>query len=433
MVSGHRPEWRLYVTSLPELRLTSDFLRVLSERGFIHQCTDLAALDARLRTGPVVAYNGFDLTADSLHVGHLIPIMMLRWLQKTGNKPVVLMGGGTTRIGDPSFRDATRPLLEDHHIDANLHGIRRVFENLLVFGDRPTDATMVNNADWLDGLGYIEFLRDFGRHFSVNRMLTFDSVRQRLDREQSLSLLEFNYMVLQAFDFLQLARTHACMLQLGASDQWGNIINGVELGRRVDGRELFGLTAPLLTTASGAKMGKSASGAVWLNSEKLSPYDFWQFWRNTEDADVGRFLRLFTELPLEEIARLEALGGSEINDGKKVLADEVTAMCHGREAAVAARKTAQSTFEGGENVSGLPTLTIAASDLRAGVMLIDLLVAAGLAASKGEARRLVRGGGARVNQMPILNEEACITECDAHAGAIKLSAGRKRHALVRAT
>lgn len=415
----------------PEFAPQSEFLRTLVERGFLHQCTDLAALDERLRAGPVVAYNGFDLTADSLHVGHLIPIMMLRWLQKTGHKPIVLMGGGTTRIGDPSFRDTTRPLLDDAQINANLAGLARVFERFLTFGDGPQDAVMVNNADWLDRLGYIDFLRDFGRHFSVNRMLSFDSVRLRLEREQSLSLLEFNYMVIQAYDFLELARTHGCALQLGASDQWGNIINGVELGRRVEGLELFGLTAPLLTTASGAKMGKTASGAVWLNADRLSPYDFWQFWRNTEDADVGRFLRLFTELPLEEIARLESLPGSEINEAKKILADEITTLCHGADAARHARETAWATFEEGAAATGLPTFDIEAGRLRAGVSLVELLVTAELAPSKAEARRLIRGGGARVNGTAVMDEAATVSHDDAIDGAVKLSAGRKKHALVR--
>jgi tyrosyl-tRNA synthetase len=412
-------------------RPRSDFLCTLAERGFIHQCTDLAALDTRLCAGTVAAYNGFDLTADSLHVGNLIPIMMLRWLQRTGHKPIVLMGGGTSRIGDPSFRDTTRPLLDDAQIEKNLSGIQRVFERFLRFGDGSTDAITVNNAEWLDRIGYIDFLRHFGPHFSVNRMLTFDSVRQRLAREQSLSLLEFNYMVIQAYDFLILARTRDCQLQLGASDQWGNIVNGVELGRRVEGRELFGLTAPLLTTSSGAKMGKSTSGAVWLNAERLLPYDFWQFWRNSEDADVGRFLRLFTELPLHEIARLEALQGSEMNEAKKVLADEVTALCHGREAAEAVRETARRTFEEGQAAGGLPTIAVDANQLRKGLQLADLMVATGLAPSKGHARRLVRGGGARVNDAPVTDETACLTDKDTRNGVIKLSAGRKRHALIR--
>jgi tyrosyl-tRNA synthetase len=412
-------------------RPRSDFLRTLAERGFIHQCTDLAALDRRLCAGTVVAYNGFDLTADSLHVGNLIPIMMLRWLQRTGHKPIVLMGGGTSRIGDPSFRDTTRPLLDDAQIEKNRSGIQRVFQRFLRFGDGSTDAITVNNAEWLDRIGYIDFLRDFGPHFSVNRMLTFDSVRQRLAREQPLSLLEFNYMVIQAYDFLVLARTRDCKLQLGASDQWGNIVNGVELGRRVEGRELFGLTAPLLTTSSGAKMGKSTSGAVWLNAERLLPYDFWQFWRNTEDTDVGRFLRLFTELPLNEIARLQALQGSEINEAKKVLADEVTALCHGRGAAEAARETARRAFEEGEAASALPTIEVDANQLRKGVQLADLMVGTGLAPSKSHARRLMRSGGARVNDTPVTDETARLTDADARNGVIKLSAGRKRHALIR--
>jgi tyrosyl-tRNA synthetase len=412
-------------------RFRSDFLRTLAERGFIQHCTDLAALDTRLRAGTVVAYNGFDLTANSLHVGHLIPIMMLRWFQRTGNKPIVLMGGGTSRIGDPSFRDTTRPLLDDSQIEKNLCGIQRVFERFLRFGDGSTDAVMVNNAEWLDRIGYIDFLRDFGRHVSVNRMLTFDTVRQRLAREQSLSLLEFNYMVIQAYDFLVLARTHDCKLQLGGSDQWGNIVNGVELGRRVDGRELFGLTAPLLTASSGAKMGKSASGAVWLNAEWLLPYDFWQFWRNCEDADVGRFLRLFTELPLHEVARLEALQGSEMNEAKKVLADEATALCHGREAAEAARETARRTFEEGESARGLPMISVDANQLQKGLQLVDLMVATGLAPSKGHARRLARGAGARVNDVVVTDETVRLTDKDARNGVIKLSAGRKRHALIR--
>jgi tyrosyl-tRNA synthetase len=418
MPAGHQP-------------FRSDFLRTLAERGFIHQCTDLAALDMRLCAGTVVAYNGFDLTADSLHVRHLIPIMMLRWFQRTGHKPIVLMGGGTSRIGDPSFRDTTRPLLDDAQIEENLGGILRVFERFLRFGNGSTDAITVNNAEWLDRVGYIDFLRDFGRHFSVNRMLTFDSVRQRLAREQSLSLLEFNYMVIQAYDFLVLARSRDCRLQLGASDQWGNIVNGVELGRRVEGLELFGLTAPLLTTSSGEKMGKSASGAVWLNAERLPPYDFWQFWRNSEDADIGRFLRLFTELPLHEIARLEALQGSEMNEAKKVLADEVTALCHGREAAEAVRETARRAFEEGEAAGGLPTMAVDANQLRKGLQLVDLMVATGLGPSKGHARRLVRSGGARVNDTAVTDETARLTDKDTRNGVIKLSAGRKRHALIR--
>ena len=409
----------------------SDFLRVMTERGFLHQCTDRAALDAAFARGAVTAYVGFDATADSLHAGHLLSILALRWLQRTGNRPIVLMGGGTTRIGDPSFRDTTRPMLDDARIAANIAGIRRVFERLLRFGAGPTDAVMVNNADWLDDLGYIAFLRDFGRHFTVNRMLSFDSVKQRLDREQALTFLEFNYMLLQAYDFVELARRHGCLLQLGGSDQWGNIVNGVELGRRIEGRELFGLTCPLLTTASGVKMGKTAGGAVWLNPELLSPHGFWQFWRNTEDADVGRFLKLFTELPLDEIARLAALGGAEINEAKKILATEVTALVHGAEAARAAAETARITFEAGGGAEGLPTVAVTRAELAAGLALVDLLVGAGLAASKGEARRLIAGGGARVNGDAVTAEGRRLTLADLEtAGTIRLSAGRKRHALV---
>jgi tyrosyl-tRNA synthetase len=413
--------------TFPEIQLQSPFLRVLRERGFLHQCTNLEALDQRLLAGPIVAYNGFDLTADSLHVGHLIPIMALRWLQRCGHRPVVLLGGGTTRIGDPSFRDTSRPMLDDQQIAQNLAGIRRVFARYLSFGDGPTDAALVDNADWLDPLRFLDFLRDFGRHFSVNRMLAFDYVRQRLEREQNLSLLEFNYMVLQAYDFVHLARTRDCTLQLGASDQWGNIVNGVELARRVDGRELFGLTAPLLTTASGAKMGKSAAGAVWLNAERLSPYEFWQFWRNTEDADVGRFLRLFTELPMEEVHRLEGLPGNEINRAKKVLASEVTALCHGREAADEAERIARQAFEEGRTAEGLPTVEVDGERLRAGIPVTELFVLAGLAASRSEAKRLIQGGGARVNDVRVTDEGEVV----ASEQVVKLSAGRRRHALVR--
>jgi tyrosyl-tRNA synthetase len=412
----------------------SEFLRILGERGYLHQCTNWAALDAELHEGRVTAYIGFDATADSLHVGHLMSIMALRWLQRTGHRPLVLMGGGTTRIGDPSFRDTTRPLLDDERIARNIAGIRQVFERFLDFGDGPADAVMVNNADWLDGLGYIPFLRDFGRHFSVNRMLTFDSVRQRLDREQPLTFLEFNYMLLQAYDFVELGRRYGCALQMGGSDQWGNIVNGVELGRRVDQRDLFGLTTSLLTTASGAKMGKTAGGAVWLNGDRLAPYDFWQFWRNSEDADVGRFLKLFTELPLDEIRRLEGLGGSDINEAKKILANEVTRLVHGPEAARDAAETARRTFEEGTGAEaeGLPTIAVSASRLADGVQLVDLLVLAGLAGSKGEARRLIAGGGARLNGVPVRDEAASITTGDiGEAGAITLSAGRKRHVLLR--
>lgn len=415
----------------------SDFLKTVIERGYVHQCTDLAGLDAALSAGVVPAYIGFDCTANSLHVGSLIQIMMLRWLQKTGHKPVVLMGGGTSRIGDPSFRDESRKLLTDEQIAANMAGIKKVFAKYLTFGDGPTDAVMVNNADWLDELNYIRFLRDFGVHFTINRMLTFESVKLRLDREQPLTFLEFNYMILQAYDFRELAKRDGVRLQMGGSDQWGNIVNGVELTRRVDGqsegyKEVFGLTSPLLTTASGAKMGKTANGAVWLNAENLSPYDFWQFWRNTEDADVGRFLRLFTELPLDEIARLEAMQGAEINEAKKILADAVTSLCHGTDAAVHARQTAEETFEKGGAGADLPTVDVPAASLEAGTPLIDLLVLAGLAASKGEARRLVRGGGVRVNDAKAEDENATVSSADITDGQIKLSAGKKRHALVKA-
>ncbi len=415
----------------PSIKLRSEFLRVLAERGFIQQCTDLEALDHRLGTGIGTAYNGFDLTADSLHVGHLIPIMMLRWFQKTGHRPIALMGGATTRLGDPSFRDTSRPLLSEEQIAANLAGIRRIFERFLTFGGRPTDALMVNNADWLGGLKYLDFLREVGPHFSVNRMLTSESVRQRLEREQSLSLLEFNYVVMQGYDFHVLAETHGCLLQLGGSDQWGNILSGVEFGRRAGGRTLFGLTAPLLTTASGAKMGKSASGAVWLNADRLSPYEFWQFWRNTEDADVGRFMRLFTELPLDEIARLEALRGSEINVAKKVLADAVTRLCHGADAATQASETSCRMFEQGEAAAGLPTVTIEGDLLRQGLPLPDALVASGLARSKSEARRLIIGGGVRVNSSNVSDEAMRLTDTDMEEGVIRLSVGRKKHVLLR--
>ena len=413
--------------------LKSDFLRTLQERGFIHQCTDLAALDERATKGPVVAYIGFDCTADSLHVGSLLPIMMLRWLQKTGHKPIVLMGGGTTKIGDPSGKDEARQLLTDAAIDANMAGIKRIFGRYLSFGDGPTDAVMVNNADWLDELKYIPLLRDIGRHFTINRMLTFDSVKLRLEREQPLTFLEFNYMILQAYDFVELFRRHKCALQMGGSDQWGNIINGVELGRRTDGAELFGLTTPLLTTSSGAKMGKTAAGAVWLTADKLSAYDFWQYWRNTEDADVGRFLRLYTELPLDEVARLESLQGAEINEAKKILAHEVTKLAHGEEAALEAAETARRTFEQGAAAEGLPTVDVPRGDLEAGLPVVDLLVSSGLAASKGEARRLIKGAGAKMNDAAIADEAAKATAADLNGdGVIKLSAGKKRHALVKA-
>ena len=409
--------------------LHSPFLATAHERGFIHQCTDIEALEARLRSGPVVAYVGYDCTADSLHIGHLMSIMLLRLFQQCEHKPIVLMGGGTTRIGDPSFRDEARPLLDDAEIARNVASIRRIFTNFLGFGDGPSDAVMVNNADWLDELRYIPLLRDVGRHFSVNRMLTQDSVRLRLDREQPLSFLEFNYPILQAYDFLELSRRFGCELQMGGSDQWGNIVSGVELARRADGRALFGLTTPLITSASGAKMGKTAQGAVWLNAEKLSPYEYWQFWRNTEDADVGRFLRLFTGLDLARIGQLEA---GDINEAKKVLATEATALCHGRQAAIAAGESARAAFEVGGFAPELPTVAVRREELASGIAAFEMFAGAKLAASKGEARRLIRGGGARVNDRRVKSETEPVTLADLDpSGYIKLSAGRKRHALVR--
>jgi len=408
----------------------SEFLKTLTERGFIHQCTDLAALDERLTAAPVAAYIGFDATADSLHVGSLVQIMTLRWLQKCGHKPVVLIGGGTSQIGDPSFRDASRPLLDGEQIVRNAAGLKQVFSHYLTFGDGPTDAVMVDNADWLDPLRYLPFLRNFGTHFTINRMLSFDSVRQRLEREQPLTLLEFNYMVLQAFDFLELSRHHACVLQMGGSDQWGNIVNGIELARRIDQRQLFGLTTPLLTTSAGAKMGKTASGAVWLNAEKLSAYEFWQFWRNVEDDDVARFLRLFTELPLDEVQRLGQLKGAEINEAKHVLAMEATRLAHGEDAARDAAETARRTFEAGEHAAGLPRIDLPRAELDSGVTVAQLLVQAGLSASKSEARRLVLNNGARLNGALVQDADSHVTAADLIAGALKLTAGKKRHVLV---
>jgi tyrosyl-tRNA synthetase len=408
----------------------SDFIRVLSERGYIHQCTDLDALDAKARAGRITGYIGFDATADSLHIGSLVQIMTLRRMQQTGHRPIVLMGGGTTKIGDPSGRDESRQLLTDADIDRNIAGIRRIFDRFLTFGG--DGAVMVNNADWLDQLRYIPLLRDIGRHFSVNRMLTMDSVRLRLDRDQPLSFLEFNYMVLQSYDFVELARRHSCQLQMGGSDQWGNIVMGAELGRRVGNFDLFGLTTPLITTASGAKMGKTAQGAVWLNPDRLAPYDYYQFWRNTEDADVGRFLRLFTDLPLNEIARLERLAGAEINDAKKILALEATKLCHGADAATAAAETARRTFEEGRAGGDLPTVEVPRGDLERRVPVFQLLAQTGLASSNGEARRLIQQGGARVNDVVVADPAATVGAADAVSGVIKLSAGKKRHALVRA-
>jgi len=397
----------------------NDFLHIARARGFIHQTTDEAAFAARLKTGPLPGYTGFDCTADSLHVGSLVQIMILRLLQQCGHKPVVLMGGGTTKVGDPSFRDEARPLLDDARIEANKAGIRQVFDKFLRFGDAATDAVMLDNAEWLDRLEYIPFLRDVGRHFSVNRMLSMDSVKLRLDREQNLSFLEFNYMLLQSYDFLELFRQHGVALQMGGSDQWGNIVMGADLIRRVTGGEAHVLTTPLITSASGAKMGKTADGAVWLSAEKKSPFDYWQFWRNTEDADVGRFLRLFTEMPLEEVARLAALQGAEINEAKKILATEATALLHGRAAAEAAAETARRTFEEGAAGGELPRIP-----LTPGMTVATALVAAGFAASNGEARRHVAGGGMRM-------DDVVVTDANAPVSApAKLSFGRKKHALI---
>ena len=409
----------------------SDFVRVLQDRGFIHQCTDLAALDSAAAEGVVTAYVGYDATADSLHIGSLISIMMLRWLQKTGHRPIALMGGGTTKVGDPTDKDKQRPLLTDAQIAANIAGIQEAFAKFLTFGDGPTGAVMVNNADWLEKLGYVDFLREYGVHFTINRMLTFDSVKLRLEREQPLTFLEFNYMLMQAADYLELFRRFGCTLQMGGSDQWGNIINGVELVRRVEGAAVFGLTTPLLTTASGDKMGKSLGGAVWLNPERLSPYDYWQMWRNTEDADVGRFLRLFTELPLDEIARLESLSGAAINDAKKVLADEATALLHGAEAARTARSTAERAFEQGDLSGDLPSFSVEGAALAAGMTLAALVHDAGLTPSRSESRRLAQGGGLRVNDLVETDAMRTVTDADLKDGVIKLAAGKKKIVLVR--
>ena len=410
----------------------SDFLHTLKERGFIHQVSDETGLDDLLAKETVTAYIGFDPTAPSLHAGGLIQIMMLHWFQQTGHRPISLMGGGTGMVGDPSFKDETRQLLTPETLNANIAGIKKVFSNYLTYGDGPKDALMINNADWLLAINYLEFLRDVGRHFSVNRMLAFDSVKTRLDREHSLSFLEFNYMILQAYDFVELSKRYGCRLQMGGSDQWGNIINGIDLGHRMGTPQLYALTSPLLTTASGAKMGKSLSGAVWLNPEMLSAYDFWQYWRNTEDADVSRFLKLYTTLPMDEIARLSALGGAEINEVKKILATEVTAMLHGRAAAEQAAETARKTFEEGGLSENLPSIDVAAGELEAGIGLLSLIVKAGLAASNGEARRHVQGGAVRINDAAISDERRVIGTADISAdGVIKLSLGKKKHILVR--
>jgi tyrosyl-tRNA synthetase len=411
----------------------SDFLRILSERGFIHQISDETGLDDLLARETVTAYIGFDPTAPSLHAGGLIQIMMLHWLQQTGHRPISLMGGGTGMVGDPSFKDEARQLMTVETIAANIAGIKKVFSNYLTYGDGPKDALMINNADWLTSINYLEFLRDVGRHFSVNRMLSFDSVKMRLEREQSLSFLEFNYMILQAYDFVELNKRTDCRLQMGGSDQWGNIVNGIDLGHRMGTPQLFALTSPLLTTASGAKMGKSLSGAIWLNPDMLSAYDFWQYWRNTEDADVGRFLKLYTTLPLPEVARLAALGGAEINEAKKVLATEITAMLHGRQAAEQAAETARKTFEDGVTADSLPSVEVPRAELEAGVGILALFVKAGLAGSNGEARRHVQGGAVRLNDEPVSDDRRAVTLQDlSPEGALKLSLGKKKHILVRA-
>jgi tyrosyl-tRNA synthetase len=408
----------------------SDFLRLIVERGYLHQCTDFEALDEMAAKGRITAYVGYDATGDSLHIGHLVSIMMLYWMQQFGHRPITLMGGGTTKVGDPSGKDETRKMLTDDDIAGNIASIRRTFENVITYGD---DAgIMVNNADWLDELKYIPFLRDVGRHFTINRMLTFDSVKLRLDREQPLTFLEFNYMILQAYDFLELSRRHDCVLQMGGSDQWGNIVNGVELARRITQKQLFGLTTPLITTASGAKMGKTVAGAVWLNADKLSHFDYWQYWRNTEDADVTRFLKLFTLLPLDEIEKLSKLEGKELNEAKKILATEATAVIRGRAAAEEAQETARRTFEEGESADGLPTIDLPMAELEAGIAAYSLFQRAGLATSGGEARRLIRGGGGRLNDVQIGDENQPIgSDALAADGTLKLSAGKKRHVLVR--
>ncbi|MGR3494254.1 tyrosine--tRNA ligase [Citreimonas sp.] len=408
----------------------SDFMRVMIERGYLADCTDYQGLDEALNAGMVTAYIGYDATAKSLHVGHLLNIMMLRWLQKTGHKPITLMGGGTTKVGDPSFRADERPLLTPAQIDDNIDGMKQVFAKYLSYGEAGNGALMLDNAEWLDGLNYLEFLRDIGRHFSVNRMLSFESVKSRLDREQSLSFLEFNYMILQAYDFLELNRRYGCLLQMGGSDQWGNIVNGIDLTRRVLDHEIFGLTSPLLTTSDGRKMGKSAGGAIWLNGDMLAPYEFWQFWRNTTDADVGRFLKLYTELPVEECDRLGALAGSEINDAKIVLANAVTTLCHGQEAAAAAEATAREVFEKGGVGDDLPTLVLSADEVGEGISIVQVIVRAGLAKSGKEAKRLIAENGARLDDAP-LEDAGLMLDRGALAAPVKLSAGKKRHALVR--
>ncbi|MFC3637124.1 tyrosine--tRNA ligase [Camelimonas fluminis] len=423
----------------------SDFLRVLTERGYIHQCSDLPGLDEKAASGQLTAYVGYDCTGPSLHVGHLLSIMMLHWFQQTGHRPIALMGGGTTRVGDPSGKDESRKILTLDQIEENKQSLRTVFSRFIDFGNGQdglapaphgagagASAFMVDNAEWLAPLNYIDFLRDVGKHFSVNRMLSFDSVKTRLEREHELSFLEFNYMILQAYDFVELSKRHDCVLQMGGSDQWGNIINGIDLGRRMGRPQLYALTCPLITTASGAKMGKTASGAVWLKGDMRSPYEYWQFWRNTEDADVARFLKLFTVLPLDEIARLAALGGSEVNEAKKILATEATALLHGREAADQAAETARKTFEEGALAADLPSVTVASADLKAGLGVLAAFASAGLVASTSEARRQIKAGGLRVNDVVVTDERAALTEAELTGdGVIKLSFGRKKHVLLR--
>ncbi len=416
---------------MTDVAFKSKFLQVLQARGYIHQITHTEELDAAATSGPIAAYIGFDATAPSLHVGSLIQIMLLRRLQQAGHRPIVVMGGGTTKVGDPSGKDESRKLLSDADIQANIVSIRAVFETFLKFGNGPTDAIMVDNDEWLSKLGYIDFLREYGVHFTINRMLAFDSVKLRLEREQPLTFIEFNYMLMQATDFLELNRRYSCGLQMGGSDQWGNIVNGVELIRRVDQKPAFGLTTPLLATASGAKMGKTAQGAVWLNADLRSPYEYWQFWRNTEDADVGRFMRLFTDLPLDEIARLEALPGAQINEAKKVLADAATSLLHGAEEAEKAAAAADAAFVQGKLSDDLPTHEIPADELQAGIVLAALTEAAGLAGSRGEARRLAQGGGLRVNDKAELDANRIVTALDLIGGVVKLAAGKKKIVLVK--
>lgn len=414
--------------------LRSDFLRESQTRGFIHQCTDISTLDKRLQEKPIVAYLGFDATADSLHVGSLVQIMWLRWLQKTGHKPLILMGGGTTKLGDPSDKDSMRKMLSHEEIESNIHSIAEIFKKFITFGEGTTDALLLNNNDWLSQLEYIPFLRDYGKHFTINRMLTFESVKRRLDREQPLTFLEFNYMILQAYDYQYLNKNYNCELQLGGADQWGNILNGTELVRRINGKDSFGMTSPLITIADGGKMGKTAQGAIWLREDKLSSFDFWQFWRNTQDADVGKFLKLFTDLPLTEIAKLEALQGAEINEAKKVLADEVTLLAHGKEALDRARETASEVFGMGGSLANasLLTLEISAKELATGIPVFDLFYRIGLVPSKGEARRLIRGGGGKLNDKQLRSEDQSVTGEDATSeNIIKLSAGKKKHAIIK--